>query len=407
MNIHCLIVMVEEFKIEVEATLMKNNGDIVPFLKQKEYIMVNNSLGGGSFGKTVLLQDPFIDELFVAKKYQPEYEEIKEKFYKNFLDEIKILYKLNHPNIVRVYNYYAYEDIFTGYILMEYIDGTDIGKYINEYTGLWDPVSLDNLFIQLIDGFCYIEEHSIIHRDIREGNILIDKTGIVKIIDFGIGKISQKTTDGSDSLVSEINRTGSDTLPNEYYNGIYTSQTDMFYIAELFNRLLKGANEQDLLDFSYQDILARMMEKRPENRYATFIEIKDAIGKQDFSNMKISREDKDKYQEFANLVYGALVDFTDEQKFNNDVEVFITKLEKVLRDNLFEDVIQKSADVINSIVTGGYRYNRNVYIPRRVVKDFLDWFKSSTLQSKKLILANIISKLSTITIIEKEPEIPF
>lgn len=46
---------------------MKNNGDIVSFLKQKNYVMVNNDLGGGSFGKTVLLQDPFTDELFVAK----------------------------------------------------------------------------------------------------------------------------------------------------------------------------------------------------------------------------------------------------------------------------------------------------------------------------------------------------
>lgn len=50
---------------------MKNNGDIVSFLKQKDYIMINNDLGGGSFGKTVLLQDPFTDELFVAKMYKP------------------------------------------------------------------------------------------------------------------------------------------------------------------------------------------------------------------------------------------------------------------------------------------------------------------------------------------------
>ena len=105
----------------------KQNGDVIPFVKQKDYIMVNNDLGGGSFGKTVLLQDPFIDELFVAKKYEPEYDGIKEQFYKNFLDEIKILYKLNHRNIVRIYNYYAYENIYTGYILMEYIDGENIG----------------------------------------------------------------------------------------------------------------------------------------------------------------------------------------------------------------------------------------------------------------------------------------
>ena len=78
--------------------VLKQNGDMIPFLKQKDYIMVNNNLGGGSFGKTVLLQDPFIDELFVAKKYEPAYPGIREQFYKNFLDEIKILYKLNYFN---------------------------------------------------------------------------------------------------------------------------------------------------------------------------------------------------------------------------------------------------------------------------------------------------------------------
>ena len=50
---------------------MKNNGDIVRFFKDKEYIMLDNDLGGGSFGKTVLLKDPFIDDVFVAKKYEP------------------------------------------------------------------------------------------------------------------------------------------------------------------------------------------------------------------------------------------------------------------------------------------------------------------------------------------------
>lgn len=65
---------------------------------QKKYVMVNNNLGAGSFGKTVLLKDPFIDELFVAKKYEPEFDDndFRRKFYKNFLDEIKILHKLNH-----------------------------------------------------------------------------------------------------------------------------------------------------------------------------------------------------------------------------------------------------------------------------------------------------------------------
>lgn len=195
------------------------NGDMISFLKKKDYIMVNDNLGGGSFGKAVLLQDPFINELFVAKMYKPIYEEIKEKFFTNFLDEIKILYKLNHPNIVRVFNYYAYEEYRTGYIIMEYIEGKNIDKFFKDYT-LWDEISLDDIFLQLIDAFVCIEESKIIHRDIREGNIIIDKHGIVKIIDFGIGKIFAEDKEIYDSLVSDINRANSDTLPKEYYDGV-------------------------------------------------------------------------------------------------------------------------------------------------------------------------------------------
>ena len=386
---------------------MKTNGEIVPFLKQKDYIMVNNNLGCGSFGKTVLLQDPFIEELFVAKKYEPEYDEIKERFFKNFLDEIKILYKLNHRNVVRIFNYYAYENIYTGYILMEYIDGVNIREFILNYIWPFEPVSLDDVFSQLVDGFSYIEEHGIIHRDIREGNILIDKTGAVKIIDFGIGKIFKKEETEIDSLVSNINRAGLDTLPQEYYDGVYTTKTDMFYLAELLNRLLKEVEELDNLDFSYQDILNKMMEKMPQNRYSTFADIKEAIGKHDFVNMEISQKDKIIYQAFTNRVFQALSSFTDEQKFNYDAGMFIAKLEKVLRDNLFEDIIQHNADVISSIVTGAYRYKKGVDIPCAVVQDFINWFKASTPQSQKLILTNIISKLSKVIVKDSEPEMPF
>ena len=331
--------------------VVKQNGDIIPFIKQKDYIMANNNLGGGSFGKTVLLQDPFIDELFVAKKYEPAYDGIKEQFYKNFLDEIKILYKLNHKNIVRIYNYYAYENIFTGYILMEYIDGKNIEDFINDYFEPFEEITLDDVFLQLIDAFCYIEAHGIIHRDIREGNILIDKTGTVKVIDFGIGKIAEKSDGDTDSLVSEINRAASDTLPQEYYDGTYTNLTDMFYLAELFGRMIDNSESCDRTDFSYNDILDKMMEKRPENRFESFAAIQNAIGKHNFLDMKISDEDKEIYQDFTNLIYDSLTSYMSEPRFNSDCSIFVSRLEKALTTNLFESVVQKNADLIAALLT--------------------------------------------------------
>ena len=149
------------------------------------------------------------------------------------------------------------------------------------------------------------------------------------------------------------------------------------------------------------------MEKLPEMRYESFEEVKKAIGKYDFINMEISQEDKNTYQAFADLVFKALKSFTHEQKFNHDVNVFIATLENALRDNLFEDYIQNNADVISSVVIGGYKYDDTVGISCSVVVNFLNWFKSSTPESQKLILNNIITKLSNIKIIEKELDVPF
>lgn len=388
---------------------MKQNGDMITFLRKKDYIMLNNDLGGGSFGKTVLLKDSYIDELFVAKMYKPQEAWIKEKFYTNFLDEIKILHKLNHPNIVRIYNYYAYEEQCTGYILMEYIDGKDIGDFFEGYnTDCEKVVTINGIFSQLINAFAYIEEKGIVHRDIREGNIRVDTNGIVKVIDFGIGKIFMSSKDICDSLVVGINRAGSDTLPKEYSDGIYTSRTDMFYLAELFNRLLKKITDKEVMPFLYHAILGKMMEKNPDDRYRNFQEIKEQVEHQDFKQMPIWGEDKKIYQEFTNYLLQALKSYTMEQKFNYNTQNFIFKLEKALKENTFEDYIQNNAQIIESIVVCGYKHNSNIEIPCYVVRDFLMWFKKSPKDSQRLILRNVIAKLSKIKIVsEMDDGLPF
>jgi serine/threonine-protein kinase len=381
---------------------MKNNNDIVTFLKQRDYVMINNNLGHGSFGKTVVLKDPFIDELFVAKKYEPEFDDkdLKEKFFKNFLDEIKILHKLNHKNIVRIYNYYAYEELLTGFILMEYIDGVTIDDYIQSecdtpFTSI-KHVSLDDLFTQLIEGFCYIENHNIIHRDIREGNIMVDISGTVKIIDFGIGKTAKINDKEIDSLNSKIDRANANTLPQEHYEGIYTSKTDMFYLGDLFHRLITNVPDYADSIFSHSTILEKMMAKNPNDRFSSFAEIKEAIDKQDFINMNITQADKDVYLSLANHLYYTLDHFIDERKFNRDTEKFLSKLEQILRDNSFENEIQNNSDLLGSIITSNYRFNSENHLSCIKLKVFLDWYKKTTKQSQQLILNNIISKLSVI-----------
>lgn len=69
---------------------MEQAKSIIEFIKKKDYLLINDNLGSGSFGKTVLLKDESIDELFVCKKYSPQSTSNKEQFYDSFKKEIKI-----------------------------------------------------------------------------------------------------------------------------------------------------------------------------------------------------------------------------------------------------------------------------------------------------------------------------
>lgn len=373
--------------------LLKSNGDIVRFWKEKDYIMVNNSLGKGSFGKTVILQDPFIDELFVAKKYEPDFDNVddRKKYYKNFLDEIKIMYKLNHRNIVRIYNYYAYEESYIGYILMEHINGTTIVDWFENCSNGLTTATSNELFIQLIDAFEYLQKHGVVHRDIREGNILIDKDDIVKVIDFGIGKLITSDSTVKDSFYANINRENSDTLPKEYYEGTYTSLTDMFYLAELINRLL---NTYDCPEFKYQFVLDKMMAKDPQERYSSFSEVKIAIEQYNFNSLSISEEEKKTYHDFADALDFVIDVYTETPDFNTDCSSIISKLESVLNNNIFEQFISNNADIINVFVSVSYTYDNSYGITVDAVSKFVRWIKRSSDYKRNLILSNLINKIS-------------
>lgn len=147
-----------------------------------------DSLGKGGTGKALLFKDETTDMLFAIKKYETEDETHRNDFYDRFVDEIKILFKISHPNIVRVYNYYLYPEEKVGYLQMEYVKGSTLDKY--------DPFPFDDdwknwedIFKETVLAFEYLEKNNILHRDIRSQNILIDENGNVKIIDFGFGKV--------------------------------------------------------------------------------------------------------------------------------------------------------------------------------------------------------------------------
>lgn len=82
-----------------------------------------------------------------------------------------------------MFNYYLYPEAKTGYLQMEYVEGTAIHEFEPTFGKDWEDI-----FKEVIYAFEYLEEKKILHRDIRSANILIDRNENVKIIDFGFSK---------------------------------------------------------------------------------------------------------------------------------------------------------------------------------------------------------------------------
>lgn len=113
------------------------------------------------------------------------------------------------------------------------------------------------------------------------------------------------------------------------------------------------------------------------------------------------------YQSFTNTIFKMIANYRKEPKFNANPEVFIQKLEGVVGNNLFENEVQDKKELINCIVLSRCKYYANVNVSCEVVCDFLNWFKQSTYESQKIILSNIIVKLSIIEIEYDFSELPF
>ncbi len=384
---------------------MADNPSIVSFLKMKDYEMVNDNLGSGSFGKTVLIKDPFIDELFVAKKYEPAYPELKKPFFDSFLREIKIMYKLNHPNVVRIFSYYPYPEHYTGYIVMEYIDGQRLDEFIQGYDFFNDGPTIDQVFEQLIDGFDYIETQGIVHRDIRATNILVDKQGVAKIIDFGLGKATVEEEVAHDSMRSKINRLGLETLPAEYYQKTYDSRTDIFYLGELFHRLLSEHNQMGW--FGYEDIIEKMMQSKPENRFASFAEVKDAIKQKCYGALSMTPAAKATCQAFSDALFACVAKYKNEMKFVASTEMFEYRLKELVEKNCFDPVIHNNAAFVTTVVSGQCFCYRQPQIQSKIVIDFYKWFIKQTPYNKKLVLNNLVDRLAQIPVETDTEDLPF
>lgn len=145
-------------------------------------------LGKGGMGAVYKARQPGLDRL-VAVKILPAEIGTDAAFAERFAREARALARLNHPNIVGVYDYGETSGLY--YFVMEYVDGANLRQLVREQTP--EPQQALALVGQICDALQFAHDEGIVHRDIRPENILVDRRGRAKIADFGLAKLLDKT----------------------------------------------------------------------------------------------------------------------------------------------------------------------------------------------------------------------
>ncbi|MBR6401705.1 MAG: Stk1 family PASTA domain-containing Ser/Thr kinase [Firmicutes bacterium] len=160
-----------------------------------------DKLGVGGMAVVYHAMDETLDRDVTFKVLKEEFISDNE-FVKRFRAEAKAAAKLNHQNIVRIYDYGNDGDIY--YIAMEYVDGCTLKEIIKNKAPLSNEETI-SVALQIAEGLMHAHNHNVIHRDIKPQNILVTKDGKhgnIKVTDFGIARAATSNTINAEAVGS-------------------------------------------------------------------------------------------------------------------------------------------------------------------------------------------------------------
>jgi eukaryotic-like serine/threonine-protein kinase len=150
---------------------------------------VERTLGGGGMGDVSLAHDTELGRPVALKSLAPHLARDGE-FRARFLREARLAARLLHPNIVQVYD--VGEDGLGPFIVMEYVDGETLAARLGR-RGPLQPAEAVELAVQVCAGLQAAHRASLVHRDVKPGNILLRRDGTAKLTDFGIARALDAT----------------------------------------------------------------------------------------------------------------------------------------------------------------------------------------------------------------------
>lgn len=192
---------------------------------------IQSLIGTGGMAAVYLATDLILDRLVAIKVLRLDFRQNDDAM-RRFRREALSATQLTHPNIVGVYDVGQSQEM--NYIVMEYVEGTDLKDYVRQ-RGALHPIEAVRIMMQIVSAIAAAHQNRIIHRDIKPQNILIDREGNVKITDFGIAvALSDTSLTQTNTLLGSVHYLS----PEQARGGMATIQTDIYALGIVLYELL-------------------------------------------------------------------------------------------------------------------------------------------------------------------------
>lgn len=231
-------------------------------------------LGMGSSSNVHLIKYIKSNSLYALKK-------VSDENCLQYENEIKILLKLNHSNIIKIYKYYITHESFN--IVMQYARCGSLEKLLNKKkikNNKFDNEDLKIIILSITNGINYLHGNNIIHCDIKPSNILLFGNKIIKITDFGVSKFSNitlhKTTVGTPYYMAPevYNGVGYDNKIDYWSLGVVIYELVVFEkpfiennIYQLMIRILNVDYKLVKVKYKFQVLVDNLLKYNPKDRY--------------------------------------------------------------------------------------------------------------------------------------------
>jgi len=196
---------------------------------------INSELGQGAMGVVYKATDPLIDRIVAIKTINLGLAlEEKEEYEGRFYQEAKAAGRLNHPNIVTIYDVGKSGDV--AYIAMEFLQGREIREILDDGQIL-DVAQVLDISSQIALGLAYAHEHGIVHRDVKPSNIMMIRDGHIKITDFGIARMESASVRTQTGMVLGSPKYMS---PEQVMGKLIDQRSDIFSLGVMLYEMLTG-----------------------------------------------------------------------------------------------------------------------------------------------------------------------